>query len=302
MSSVSFVIPVFNKSTFLEYIIQSLRSQKGNFEKEFIFIDDGSTDDSYSKLKTLTKGLKSCKILKQDNKGSANATNVGINLAKMKYIKFLDADDVILSETTMTLINLLEKNPNIVLAYGLQRKVESLKNVDLSEKFNRDDYSIISNTLFKAMRNSMFNPSQFLARADLCKQVGGCDERIKFSQEYSLTLRLSVFGEFIRLNHPIAILPFSVPGQISEKKNNQIFRVSKALELFIEDNPALEIKSLLYAQRRITARAWRFAKRFKNDGYFSSWFLLYLKGIFGVKTNILENCKQANRVYDGFLD
>ena len=96
MSSVSFVIPVFNKSTFLEYIIQSLRSQKGNFEKEFIFIDDGSTDDSYSKLKTLTKGLKSCKILKQDNKGSANATNVGINLAKMK-------SEIILQQSIVTL-------------------------------------------------------------------------------------------------------------------------------------------------------------------------------------------------------
>ena len=29
-----------------------------------------------------------------------------------------------------------------------------------------------------AMRNSMFNPSQFLARTDVCKSVGGCDERV----------------------------------------------------------------------------------------------------------------------------
>ena len=36
----------------------------------------------------------------------------------------------------------------------------------------------------------MFNPSQMLARTDICKSVGGCDERIKFSQEYSLTLKL----------------------------------------------------------------------------------------------------------------
>ena len=56
--------------------------------------------------------------------------------------------------------------------------------------------------------------------------------------------------------------------------------MSKALELFIEDNEELELKSILYAQRRITARAWRFARRFRNVGYFSSWFFLYLKGIF----------------------
>ena len=302
MTSVSFIVPVFNKSSFLKYIIESIKNQKGNFEKEYIFIDDGSTDDSFQKLNHLTKDLNNCKILKQKNKGSANATNQGIKLAKMKYLKFLDADDVILSEATISLLNILERYPDIILAYGLQRKVKHLEYVNLFENFNQNDYSIVSNTLLKAMRNSMFNPSQLLARTDLCKKVGGCDERIKFSQEYSLTLRLSVLGNFVRLNHPIAVLPIKAPGQISEKKNNQIYRVSKALELFIEDNEKLELKSILYAQRRITARAWRFARRFRNVGYFSSWFFLYLKGFFGVRKNILLNCKKANKVYEGFLD
>ena len=36
-------------------------------------------------------------------------------------------------------------------------------------------------------------------------------------QEYSLTLRLSVLGDFME-NHPIAVLPTKAPGQISEKK------------------------------------------------------------------------------------
>ena len=67
-----------------------------------------------------------------------------------------------------------------------------------------------------------------MVRTDACKSVGGCDERIKFSQEYSLTLKLSKLGTFGRLNYPIAILPFTAEGQISEKKVNQIYRVSKA--------------------------------------------------------------------------
>ena len=60
-------------------------------------------------LKRKQKNLKNCLILKQKNKGSANATNVGIKYAKMKYIKFLDADDVILSNSTKILIDILEK-------------------------------------------------------------------------------------------------------------------------------------------------------------------------------------------------
>ena len=47
MSSVSFIIPVYNKSSFLKYVIKCLKNQSGDFEREFIFVDDGSTDNSY---------------------------------------------------------------------------------------------------------------------------------------------------------------------------------------------------------------------------------------------------------------
>ena len=223
MTSVSFVIPVYNKSKFLKPVIKSIKSQKGKFKKEYIFIDDGSTDDSYRILKQETKGMKDCQIIKQENKGSANATNQGIKTAKMKYIKFLDADDLILSDSTKLLVDILEKNSSCILAYGLQRKVDNIVNVNLNERINNYEIEMIENPTRLAMRNSMFNPSQFLVRTSICKSVGGCDERIRFSQEYSLTLRLSKIGPFVKLNYPIAILPFSAPGQISEKKNNQIF-------------------------------------------------------------------------------
>ena len=103
----------------------------------------------------------------------------------MKYIKFLDADDLILSNATDVLVNFLENSSESVLAYGLQRKVNNFKKINLDEKIITQDFSIISKPIFLAMRNSMFN-SQFLVRTDSCKLVGGCDERVMFSQEYSL--------------------------------------------------------------------------------------------------------------------
>lgn len=302
MTSVSFVIPVYNKSKFLKPVIKSIKSQKGKFKKEYIFIDDGSTDDSYRILKQETKGMKDCQIIKQENKGSANATNQGIKTAKMKYIKFLDADDLILSDSTKLLVDILEKNSSCILAYGLQRKVENIVNVNLNERINNYEIEMIENPIRLAMRNSMFNPSQFLVRTSICKSVGGCDERIRFSQEYSLTLRLSKIGPFVKLNYPIAILPFSAPGQISEKKNNQIFRVSKALELFINENNDLPIKTRLYAQRRLTARAWRFARNNKIRNLYFKYFILYLIGLLRINIKPLEVCKQANRIYKPFLD
>ena len=123
MSSVSFIIPVFNKSSFLKLVINSLKNQVGNFKREFIFIDDGSTDNSLNIIKNETKNLKNTFIIKQKNHGSAHATNRGIKLAKMKYIKFLDADDLIVNYATKKLMEILELNSHCILAYGSQIKL-----------------------------------------------------------------------------------------------------------------------------------------------------------------------------------
>ena len=108
MSSVSFVVPVFNKSSYLKHVVNSISSQKGDFDKEYIFIDDGSTDDSLKILKKETRKLKNCKIISQKNKGSANATNVGINLAKMEYINGLMHQGSQFTHTREKLLNLRE--------------------------------------------------------------------------------------------------------------------------------------------------------------------------------------------------
>ncbi len=302
MTSVTFVIPVFNKATYLKHVIKSIFEQKGRFEREFIFINDGSTDSSLKILRNHTKKMSNCRIINQKNMGSAGATNVGINLAKMKYIKFLDADDVILSDATFSLMKILEKKKDSVLAYGLQRKVKNIERVDLNEIFNIDNIEVIKKPVYSAMRNSMFNPSQFLVRRELCQLVGGCDERVVHSQEYSLTLKLSRLGQFVKLNYPIAILPLRAPGQISEKKNNQIQRVSKTLEFFIKDNPELSFFIKLYAVRRLTARSWRFARRHSKSNIFSRWFFFYILGLIRFPFLHVKICENANKIYKDFLD
>ena len=87
MTSVSFVIPVFNKSRYLKYVVDSLKTQKGDFKKEFIFIDDGSTDSSYEILVKETKSLESCTIKKQENLEVLEGSVEDIDIVKSKCEK-----------------------------------------------------------------------------------------------------------------------------------------------------------------------------------------------------------------------
>lgn len=89
---VSVVVPVYNASRYLPQCVETLINQTLR-DIEFIFVDDGSTDDSYEILKKYQEKDERIKILRQENLHAGVARNKGIEQAKGKYIIFLDSDD-----------------------------------------------------------------------------------------------------------------------------------------------------------------------------------------------------------------
>ena len=86
----SIVIPVFNEESTLEKLISSIESVHLDFDKELIFIDDGSTDGSREVLKKFEHKYK---ILYQSgNKGKGFAIRRGFAEATGDVILVQDAD------------------------------------------------------------------------------------------------------------------------------------------------------------------------------------------------------------------
>ena len=92
---ISIVIPLFNESESLEelhdWILSSISSNSKSFE--IIFIDDGSSDDSWQIIKNLANKNKDTRgILFSKNFGKSQALNAGFKLAKGDYVITMDAD------------------------------------------------------------------------------------------------------------------------------------------------------------------------------------------------------------------
>lgn len=108
-------MPNHNYGCFIEEAVDSILSQTIS-DWELIIIDDGSTDDSLSKLDKYRSNQK-ITIIEQENKGLNITNNVAIRLARGKYIVRVDADDFVDENFLLVLSNTLDQKPNIGLVY-----------------------------------------------------------------------------------------------------------------------------------------------------------------------------------------
>jgi glycosyltransferase involved in cell wall biosynthesis len=107
-AKVTFLVTVYNKEKYLKKVFEGIKNQVGDFEREYIIVNDGSTDNSLELIKELTKDWKNYKIINQKNAGVVKATIKGIEESTGDYIKFVDGDDYLHSKTTSALLSVLK--------------------------------------------------------------------------------------------------------------------------------------------------------------------------------------------------
>lgn len=93
MCEISVVITMFNEEKSIEHTIEQMIEQTFH-HYEVILIDDCSSDKTYQIAKSKIKYEPRFKLYRNEqNEGPAFSRNKGLELAKGKYIIFLDADD-----------------------------------------------------------------------------------------------------------------------------------------------------------------------------------------------------------------
>lgn len=112
MSSVSIIMPTYNKAFYLERTLAGFVNQTFQ-DFEIIVVDDGSTDDTraivdkYKAHLTIQYGY-------QENSGRAKARNTALSLAKGTYLIFNDDDRIPSQHFVGEHVHLLNENPRTV--------------------------------------------------------------------------------------------------------------------------------------------------------------------------------------------
>ncbi|WP_228307722.1 glycosyltransferase [Priestia sp. J2] len=123
---VSVVIPVYNVEKYITECIESLLNQTLE-QCEFIFVNDGSKDNSVQIIENYRKKDNRVKLINQENHGVSIARNNGLEIALGEYVGFVDADDYIEKDMYQTLYNCARQNNYDLILSNFESEIEGHK-------------------------------------------------------------------------------------------------------------------------------------------------------------------------------
>lgn len=115
---ISVIIPVYNVEKYLNACVDSvINSDYENLE--IILVDDGGTDNCPKMCDDLAKKDKRITVIHKENGGLSSARNAGLDIAKGKYVTFVDSDDIITNNMISTMYSIAEKDNCDIVKTGM---------------------------------------------------------------------------------------------------------------------------------------------------------------------------------------
>jgi len=158
---ITFVIPVYNEAPTLKALADGIHNNVGNREYGILFIDDGSTDESWKVLLELHETSKNVAVIRlRRNFGKTVALSLGFAVAKGDIIITMDADLQDDPTEIPSMLAKLEEGYDIVCGWK-QRRLDPwhktfpsrVFNAWVSRTFNLAIHDV--NTGFKAIRGNV---------------------------------------------------------------------------------------------------------------------------------------------------
>ena len=202
MSSVSVVMPTFNRRQQLQHAINSVLRQSRPVD-ELVVVDDGSTDGTFELLSEFSAQTPHLRIvtLQQKNAGPAAARNAGIKLASGELIAFLDDDDAWHSKKMQRQHAVLQAMPELAL---LGCASDTLKMLGGSRVVSIGEWNMI-------FRNRL-PTSSVIARRDVLLAAGGFPEDMGHCEDYALWLKIASTNKCAFLNEVLVSYAGGKPG------------------------------------------------------------------------------------------
>jgi hypothetical protein len=274
LPGVSYIVTIYNKAPYLEGVIRALVAQEGGFERQYVLVDDGSTDGSAEIAARLVAGLPGAQLIRQENRGPSSAVNRGLAEATMPYTHIIDGDDVVAPYGTRLLVEAALAS-GCGAVYGRNTWYRSASELRFPEPPAPIEVTPLEDTLYTVLRIGHAGGSTYILDTALFKRVGGCDERV-FVQDQSIPQRMAWVTKIGVVDHLICMGPADEPGRLMKYPVQQQHDQSLTALWTLRDHPDLPSRVRRLVQKQMTGRAWKYAARHDGASIASRYFWLFL--------------------------
>lgn len=182
---ISVIVPAYNMAEFTILTVQSLLSQTYP-ALEVIVVDDGSSDDTLSRLKS-TFGDRVL-LLEQKNAGACRARNHGFSRSRGELVAFLDCDDLWEPDKARLCVDYFKSHPEAGMVYSHAYWIDAAGEIIGPRAFAPRPRGRIFDSLL--VEDHVVNSTPVVRRAAL-EQSGLWDENIFTTADWDLWLRLA---------------------------------------------------------------------------------------------------------------
>lgn len=156
----SVIIPIYNKSEYLDECIGSILDQKYD-DLELLLINDGSTDSSLEICKKYASQYPNIIVIDKPNSGVSNTRNLGIEKSNGQYIIFVDGDDVLANNFFASVDNFID-DCDILLYKSCRKRALLSTDIDSAQNsitLNDKQSEILKSVLYNQhlIKNCNFN-------------------------------------------------------------------------------------------------------------------------------------------------
>jgi hypothetical protein len=191
------LLPVRNGGRFLAQALDSLVAQQG-IDFEIIAIDDGSSDATPSVLERFAARYNQVRLVVGDGGGISRALNLGLALARGRYIARMDADDIALPDRFAAQCRYLDRHPEVGVlgTQALRIDADGVRRGRIRVPTGRHRVRAAL-----AISSALVHPTVMMRREPLLT-VGGYRPLFDGAEDYDLWLRLSAVTELDNLAEP----------------------------------------------------------------------------------------------------
>lgn len=185
-----------------KYIRESIDSLLGQTFKdwELIVIDDNSTDGTVKIVNDYKeRDIRVFLLRSEANIGPEATKNIGLSVAKGKYIAILDSDDLAAPNRLEIQYQYLEQNPQVSLVGSFVTTIDE-NGKPIGDTEQPTDFDMIK---FILINKNCFTHSSIMFRKEVVARIGGYCDNVRNAGEYDLYSRLSTESMITNITLPL---------------------------------------------------------------------------------------------------